>query len=166
MARAGAVISLGKGGRGLGAIVPAAARRLAELLHDAANCGDGGVMRATGRDGKSPLIILVSPLPRGLVFSGSGHALVTLRSAADDPSFSAQTLCGLFGLSRAQAEIALAIFNGRAPEEIAAERGVAISTLRTHLAEIFARTGAENQRDLIRLLGMLPPVRSGAIGNQ
>jgi DNA-binding CsgD family transcriptional regulator len=53
-----------------------------------------------------------------------------------------------------------------APEEIAAERGVAISTLRTHFAEIFARTGAENQRDLIRLLGMLPPVRSGAIGNQ
>jgi DNA-binding CsgD family transcriptional regulator len=39
---------------------------------------------------------------------------------------------------------------------------VAISTVRTHLAEIFVRTGTESQRDLVRLLGMLPPVRSPA----
>jgi DNA-binding CsgD family transcriptional regulator len=53
----------------------------------------------------------------------------------------------------------MALHSGRTPEEIALERGIKISTLRTHLAEIFARTGAENQRDLIRLLGLLPPLR-------
>jgi DNA-binding CsgD family transcriptional regulator len=54
----------------------------------------------------------------------------------------------------------LAIFDGKSPEQIAADRNVAISTMRTHLAQIFARTGAENQRDLVRMLGMLPPLRS------
>jgi hypothetical protein len=38
-------------------------------------------------------------------------------------------------------------------------------TVCTHLANIFARTGAETQRDLIRLVGMLPPLalRSGRL---
>ena len=68
----------------------------------------------------------------------------------------------LFSLSRTQAAIALSIFGGKSPDEIAAERGVTISTLRTHLAEIFARTGTENQRDLVRLFGMVPPIRTQA----
>ena len=105
----------------------------------------------------------MTPLPRTFGLGGStrpAYALVTLRSAWDSPSFSAQMLIALFGVSPAQAEIALAIYNGKTPEQIAIERGVAISTLRTHLAEIFLRTGAESQRDLVRLLGTLPPVRA------
>jgi DNA-binding CsgD family transcriptional regulator len=84
---------------------------------------------------------------------------VSLRSAHDRPAFTETTLSALFRLSPAQASIALALHRGQTPEEIAIERGVKISTLRSHLAEIFARTGAENQRDLIRLLGLLPPLR-------
>jgi len=163
LAGAGAGIVLGGRGKGLGAVGAAEARALAALVNDAASGGPGGVMRLTGRSGSAELAVLVTPLPRSLGLNGAeggGYALVTLRSTSDSPSFSAEILSGLFGLSPAQADIALAIFAGKAPEEIAAERGVAISTLRSHLAEIFARTGAENQRDLVRLLGMLPPVRT------
>jgi len=64
----------------------------------------------------------------------------------------------LYGLSPTQAEIALAIFSGKTARQIAAARGVAISTLRTHLAEIFLRTGVDDQRELVRLLGTIPPV--------
>jgi DNA-binding CsgD family transcriptional regulator/PAS domain-containing protein len=161
LAQAGAGVSLGSRGRGLCALVPAEAKTLAGLVRDAASGGPGGIMRLTGRSGGLETIALVTPLPQSFGLAGNAsvaHALVTLRSARDDPSFSTELLATLFGLSPAQAEIALAIFSGKAPEEIAAERGVAISTLRTHLAEIFRRTGAENQRDLVRLLGMLPPV--------
>jgi DNA-binding CsgD family transcriptional regulator len=38
-------------------------------------------------------------------------------------------------------------------------RGARISTLRSHLDEILARTGVENQRELVRLLALLPPLR-------
>ncbi len=163
LAHAGAGITLGRTGKGLGAAVPAQTRALAALVNDAARAGPGGIIRLTGRDGCAELIALVTPLPRSFGLDGGtrpAYSLVTLRSAWDSPSFSAEMLIALFGVSPTQAEIALAIYNGKTPEQIAAERGVAISTLRTHLAEIFLRTGAENQRDLVRLLGTLPPVRT------
>jgi DNA-binding CsgD family transcriptional regulator/PAS domain-containing protein len=163
IARVSAGIILNGRRKGIETRVPAETRALAALTHDAATGGPGGIMRITGRSGGAELIALVTPLPRSVGITTnprSAYALVTLRSALDDPSFSAETLIALFRLSPAQAAIALAIFNGKSPEQIAVERGVAITTLRTHLAEIFARTGAENQRDLIRLLGMLPPIHA------
>jgi DNA-binding CsgD family transcriptional regulator/PAS domain-containing protein len=163
LARDGAGITLGKSGRGLGTVVAGESRILAGLINDAASGGPGGIIQLTGRGGSAELIALVTPLPRTFALNGSlrqTYALVTLRSARDSPSFSAETLIALFRLSPAQAEIALAIYDGKTPEQIADERGVAISTLRTHLAEIFVRTGTENQRDLVRLLGTLPPVRA------
>jgi hypothetical protein len=39
------------------------------------------------------------------------------------------------------------------------ERGARISTPRAHLDGTLARTGVENQRELVRLLGLLPPLR-------
>lgn len=164
LAAAGAGITLGDRRKGLGALVQSEAKALGALVRDAASGRSGGVMRLTGRGGGTELVALVTPLPRNFGLPGGGapqaYALVTLRSAHDSPSFSAEILSVLFGLSPTQAAVALAIFNGKDPEQIAAERGVAISTLRTHLAEIFLRTGAESQRDLVRLLGMLPPVRA------
>jgi DNA-binding CsgD family transcriptional regulator len=67
-------------------------------------------------------------------------------------------LAKLFRLSRTQSSIAAAIFNGRSPEDIATARGIKISTVRTHLADIFLRTKVKTQRDLIRLIGSLPPL--------
>lgn len=164
LAAAGAGIMLGDRRKGLGTLLQSEAKALAALVRDAANGGSGGGMRLTGRGGGAELVALVTPLPRNFGLPGGGalppYALVTLRSARDSPSFSAEILSALFGLSPTQAAVALAIFNGKDPEQIAAERGVAISTLRTHLAEIFLRTGAESQRDLVRLLGTLPPVRA------
>ena len=155
----GAGIILGRRGRGVAAIVPEEKRRLAGFIHDAANGGPGGIMRLTARDGKTGLLVLVTPVPRSLYeVYGPGHCLVSLRSPWDRPSFTEATLAVLFGLSPTQSAIALALYTGKSPEQIAAERGVRISTLRTHLADIFARTGAESQRDLVRLLGLVPPV--------
>ncbi|HEY6578362.1 MAG TPA: PAS domain-containing protein, partial [Rhizomicrobium sp.] len=163
LARERAGITLGKSGRGLSTLVAAEAAMLAALINDAAAGGPGGVIRLTGHGGASELIALITPLPRSFGLGAgmtAAYALVTLRSARADPSFSTQTLIALFHLSSAQAEIALAIYGGKTPEQIATDRGVAISTLRAHLAQIFLRTGTESQRDLVRLLGTLPPVRT------
>jgi DNA-binding CsgD family transcriptional regulator len=48
---------------------------------------------------------------------------------------------------------------GKSLEEIATERSVKITTVRTRLARLFARAGAESQRDLVRLIALLPPLR-------
>jgi DNA-binding CsgD family transcriptional regulator/PAS domain-containing protein len=162
LARTGAIV-LGKHGSGLRAVLAAEAHALAALVNDAASGGPGGVLRLSGPGGCIELVALVTPLPRTFGLdrgAPSAYALVALRSPRDSPSFSADLLVALFGLSPTQAEIALGLHDGKTPEQIASERGVAISTLRTHLAEIFLRTATESQRDLVRLLGTLPPVRA------
>lgn len=153
-------IALGTSARAVSVLLPGETRTLTRLIHDAAKGGEGGLLRVSGQDGTAALIVLVTPLPRQLgQHYGPGYALLSLRSMHDRPAFAETSLGALFGLSPTQAAIALALHAGKSPEQIAIERGVQISTIRTHLAQIFARTAAENQRDLVRLIGLLPPVR-------
>jgi DNA-binding CsgD family transcriptional regulator/PAS domain-containing protein len=160
LAQQGAGVVLGRRGKGLSAIVPMESRALGILVHATANGGPGGVLRLSGANGATELLVLVTPLPRQLQSSGgTNYVLISLRSAREQPAFVEASIASLFGLSPAQAAIAIAVHAGKTPEEIAAERGVRISTVRSHLAQIFARTGAENQRDLVRLLSLLPPLR-------
>lgn len=160
LARRGAGILLNRGQ--LSAIARNQAFALARLIRDAATGGAGGAIQLTGCDGARAILGLVTPLPRQTDQTHGGHALVSLRAAADRPTLTEAALAAMFRLSPSQASIARAIFDGKAPEEIAHERGVRISTLRSHLTEIFARTGTENQRDLVRLLAMLPPLLCGS----
>lgn len=157
LARSGSGVILTR--NGVSARVRAEAQKLALLIHRAASGESGGSIRLTGTDGVAALFVLVTPLPAKLGGAGAGRVLVALRSARRSAAFKEATVAALFGLSPVQAATALALFNGYTPEKIAAERGVSIATVRTHLQEIFARTGAENQRDLVRQLAILPPVR-------
>jgi DNA-binding CsgD family transcriptional regulator len=136
------------------------AQSLALMIDRAARRGAGGSIRLKAENGGDGLLVGVTALPPSLRSDyGADYALIVMQAVGADASFTKATLAAMFDLSPTQAAIAIAIFNGRSPEEIAAARGVRISTLRTHLAEIFARTGTETQRDLIRLLAMLPPLR-------
>lgn len=157
---------LARGGSGfvlkrsvISALVQAEAQRLSALIQRAARGESGGSIRLTGNDGVAALFVLITPLPASLGGHRPGYALIALRSARGAAAFKESTLTAMFGLSPVQAAAALALFNGRTPEQIAADRGVSIATVRTHLQEIFVRTGAENQRDLVRLLAILPPLR-------
>jgi DNA-binding CsgD family transcriptional regulator len=153
-------LMLGSSGRELVASVPDDAHAFARLLREAAGDGKRGLIRLSERNRTSTLLAFVTPLPRRLEDEyGPGYVLVTMRASGAPHPLTESMLVALFELSPAQASVALAIFNGKSPDEIASERGNRISTLRTHLAEIFLRTGTENQRDLVRLLGTLPLLR-------
>lgn len=158
LARAGAGVVLSPREGGIRAETAGDTQKLRRLIHDVAAGGASGGLRLTGVDGIAALLGLVTPLPStfGVV---PGHVMVALRSVRDSPVFKEGMLASLFSLSPSQAAIALALYNDRSPEEIAAERGNSITTIRTHLKEIFARTGTENQRGLVRLLSLLPPIR-------
>jgi DNA-binding CsgD family transcriptional regulator len=41
-------------------------------------------------------------------------------------------------------------------KQIQEDRGVSENTIRTQIAHILAKTGAANQRELVKLLGSLP----------
>lgn len=59
------------------------------------------------------------------------------------------------GLTRSEAEIALAIAEGASPSEIAGQRGRHLSTIRNQLKAIFDKTGSRRQADLVRLVERL-----------
>ena len=61
-------------------------------------------------------------------------------------------LAEFFGFSPAESRLAAALMEGRKLDQIAAELGVRISTLRTQLSSILKKTGVERQADLMRVL--------------
>lgn len=138
---------------------PMKTQELHSLIHDAATGGSGGAMRVECAG--TTYLVLVAPLPGkfdGNAMFGS-RALVAVNNAADDPGFERKVMSALFGLTSAEAELAISLLTSKSVEQIASERKVKMPTLRTQLRNIFAKTGTENQRDLVRLLGSIPQVR-------
>jgi DNA-binding CsgD family transcriptional regulator len=153
-ARAGLTLC---GGR-IGCVVPRQAVEFIKLIRGAARGEPGGAIRLTDAAGAAGLLTVVSPMPRRLRESpdGIGLALVAASREKDSPVFLETIVAQLFGLSRSEAQVTCAVVAGATLEEIAARRGVKISTVKTQIEASFRKTGAENQRDLVRLVGKLP----------
>lgn len=111
------------------------------------------------RAGGGAFFLLVAPLAPG-VRTGLGlrgaEILVLITSSDGAPMPPAARIARLFGLSVAEADIALALSAGERAEEIAERRGVRLSTVRTQLSAILAKTGTARQAELVRLIGALP----------
>jgi DNA-binding CsgD family transcriptional regulator len=61
----------------------------------------------------------------------------------------------VFDLSPAEIRVLQHLLAGRTPAEIADDLGLAMPTVRSHLASIYAKTGTSRQSDLIRLATQL-----------
>ena len=62
-----------------------------------------------------------------------------------------------FGLSRAQASFAIEFANGHSLRTCAERLGISPTTAKTHLQQIFAKTGASRQAELMRLILLSTP---------
>ena len=156
-AAGGAGIVLGDARRGIGALHGDQAKVLASLIRNVVCGGAGGGTTLTG-EGGARLFVLVAPLPPRLA-DEPGRVLVTMRPADAGPTFGSEILVRLFGLTSAEAALALALFAGRSVAEVMEARGVTENTVRTQLASVLRKTETANQRDLVRLIGLLPPLR-------
>jgi len=139
----------------------AAADRLARLVSRAVRSRISGACRLDGPESGSQLSAIVVPAsasnPFG-VYSGR-HALVAVSPPHAPEREGVEILAQLFGLSSAEAEVAASLWAGRSPQQIAAERHVKLTTLKTQFDAIYRKTGAANQQTLLRLFGSLPRVR-------
>lgn len=66
----------------------------------------------------------------------------------------------LFGLTRAEQELANGLLEGLSLEDIATRRAVRIGTLKVQLRTLLAKTGARRQSDLLRRLAPFARLRS------
>lgn len=62
------------------------------------------------------------------------------------------------GLTPAEVRVLAALCEGRRPSDVATAQGVALSTVRTQIGSIRAKTGAESIRALVRQVAVLPPL--------
>lgn len=84
--------------------------------------------------------------------TASRFLVVFLRPQRLDPD-SRQRLFAHFRLSRAQAELLAALVAGESPREYGAQRGLSPNTVKSHLAEVFRKTGPRRQAELLLLVG-------------
>ncbi len=122
--------------------------------------GDGGgSMALAKRAGPRPYAVLVAPVSeRAALLSLSGPAAVVLLTDPDHaPETPARLLRRVYGLTRKEAQLALALAGGASLADAAERLRIAEGTARRHLAAIFARTGIHRQAELVRLILSLPP---------
>jgi DNA-binding CsgD family transcriptional regulator len=133
-------------------------------LHSAVvRCGQaglaGGAFVSLSRPGRHPLAVRVTPAP------GELPAWLATRPAAilcvTDPDHAAKPpprlLQEQFGLTRAQAALAVEILEGDGIQAAADRLLISRATARTHLAQIFEKTGAHRQAELLRIITAARP---------
>ncbi|MEX0759222.1 MAG: helix-turn-helix transcriptional regulator [Tistlia sp.] len=146
---------------------PATEARLRELVGDAIRTaerrgGRGGGALALDRSDAPPCRLFVSPLPpqaeAGLIAprSGDGCALIAVQQADARARPTARALMDLFGLTQAEARVALELAEGQRLGEIAERRGLSPNTLRSQVKAILAKTGCHGQADLLQRLASMP----------
>jgi DNA-binding CsgD family transcriptional regulator len=105
-----------------------------------------------GRGDSVPAYVLtVAPLRTGLAADKRRLAMIVVVDPVRHAP-SETDLAEFFGLSPAEARVAAALSTGKTLAEIATASGIRITTVRTQLASILRKSGAERQLDLVRIL--------------
>ena len=114
----------------------------------------GGSMAIRRPDGRSPLSLTVAPArtDRMALFNTGPTAVVCVSDPEAAVDVSELQLREVFGLTGAQAKVAIALFEGRTAREAADALGLSFFTVRAHLARIFEKTGVNRQAELVALM--------------
>ncbi|HEY3951302.1 helix-turn-helix transcriptional regulator [Phenylobacterium sp.] len=145
------------GGR-LIALESGAGRALAALIGRAAaaepDTRAGGSMALAVTEGALPLSVTVAPvrLPDAGLLGGGPMVIVCVTDTEAGMRLPEHRLRDLFGLTPAEARLALALFEGASLAEAAETLQISRFTAQNHLARIFEKTGANRQAILIKLM--------------
>ncbi|WP_298368752.1 helix-turn-helix transcriptional regulator [uncultured Bradyrhizobium sp.] len=169
MLKSGSPISSHRGELRTGSPQTSAALRtaVATAAANEAAVGKLGIgLPAPQADG-SPALIHVLPLTGGnrgkrIALRASAALFVTSEMRTAIP---AESLASLFGLTSAETRVLGSLLAGRTPAETARTMGTAMTTVRTHIAKVFEKTGTSRQSELMRLAAQfLPPVMHSSEG--
>jgi len=139
-------------------------QRLAELVRLALEGTPAGSMSMPGRAEGRLLTILVSSV-RGkdvgrLADSNMKDAavLVFIIDPVNRASIPLTRIMDAYGLTQAEARVALAASSGKTMFETAKLLGLSPNTIKTHLRRVFAKTGTGRQAELARLMASVGTV--------
>lgn len=83
------------------------------------------------------------------------HAILVTRQPRRDRAGVVAFLTAIYGLTGAEADIAIRLFEGKPRGDIAEARGVTPETLRGQIKALYAKTGTESEAALVRMLAAI-----------
>jgi DNA-binding CsgD family transcriptional regulator len=154
------------GGLQLAAALPTETAALSKALMQALAVASGtgvelgGPLRLTRPSGAPPLLVLMVPLPPP-VFAlwellEQARVMVLIVDPGAQSRAAVSAIQTTFGLTAAEARVAVLIASGLSGPQTAATLGVSLTTVKTHLKRCFEKTGVHSQVGLARLVGALP----------
>lgn len=151
---------------GLRASTSAASTALRKLIDEASFAGErvgtaaGGSLSVGRPSMKRPLGVLVSPLPAARYLLARRRAVVAV--FVSDPEHTPEppetVVRAIYGLTPAEAALAVRLTAGHSVESAAAVLGIAVQTARTQLKRVFRKTNTGTQTQLVRLLLSASPL--------
>jgi DNA-binding CsgD family transcriptional regulator len=131
-------------------------------LYDALASSQRGLRRLlTLGEGANRTSVSVVPLPPGQGQRQGDHSpatLLVLGKREVCASLSVQGYARSMNLTPAETRVLQRLCAGVRPNTIAVEQAVAVSTIRTQIGSIRAKTGAGSISELVRQVAVLPPV--------
>jgi DNA-binding CsgD family transcriptional regulator/PAS domain-containing protein len=150
------------GARGLVAANPSESRSLRALITGAVSDGRQGLLPISRGLEARALLLIAIPLKAGSVRDAGmqpvcGVVFLSDPDRADIPTM--EPLRQAFGLTPREAQLAVAVAQGNGLQAAADATGVALTTARTQLQQVFAKTDTRQQAELAalvhRTLGLL-----------
>jgi DNA-binding CsgD family transcriptional regulator len=133
------------------------AAAIKNYLHEREDGGSPALLSCEQPDGNSAAIIIRPLLPAqdgkkpGLGREGCWF-LVSVRPSLTSLTINALRIASTFHLTRAEAGLAAALVEGLSLHDYAEREDLKITTVRWHLKNIFERTGARNQQEVISMI--------------
>jgi DNA-binding CsgD family transcriptional regulator len=147
----------------LAAKLPAAAKELRAAIRLAAQdesaLGKAGLAIPLSEDDAPPVFAHVLPLTGGELRTRLQPAAVAaiFIGTAQDEAEAAKAMAAAFGLTPAETRLLESLLAGHTLAETATALGIAMTTAKTHLDNIFQKTGVNRQAELMRLAARVTP---------
>jgi DNA-binding CsgD family transcriptional regulator/PAS domain-containing protein len=122
-------------------------------------CGapSGNSFACSRPSGKRPYVIHVLPLTATSADPAPVKALVMIVDPEHEHEPSKAVIRRIFGLTNAEADVALRVMRGEGLKPISTDLAVSRATVNTHLQHIFDKTDTHRQAELVRLLLTIIP---------
>lgn len=152
------------GNNGLGLRLPSGRTRFRDIVSAAAlrPVLDGtGEIHATSvvrEGGGRPLTVMTLTLdaPDRIRAPGDPAAIVFIGDPERPSEVDPRRLIRLYGLSRAEARVAVQLAKGQRLDQVAEALGLTYETVRKHLKQIFSKTYTDRQAELVRTMSLGP----------
>ncbi|MGH3644465.1 MAG: helix-turn-helix transcriptional regulator [Mycobacterium sp.] len=146
----------------LGLGLPSLDVTLQQIISNALGCNDsharsGGSLLCPRTEGRRSYVIHVVPFTSSGPDGDRPRALVIVIDPERQAEPPRDLLNRLYGLTRAEAEIALRVLRGDGLKPISEEMSLSLATVKTHLHHVFSKTETHRQAELVRLLLTIAP---------